>query len=288
LPELDATQWAFAVVVGLVLGFTKTGVAGMGILVVPLMATIFPVKESVGILLPMLIVGDVVAVGYYRQHAVWRHLVRLLPWVVAGMPLGYLALRYADDEQMKFVLGVLVLGLIGLRVFRGRFGKWIDAHLPRAWWFVVLVGVLAGFATTLANAAGSIMSVYLLTQGLQKREFVGTGAVFYMIVNLIKLPAYDPIARLRRRDGAGHPGRGGAGHPAAAEDPAETLRVAGHYPGRSRFGPHDGVLKPVPRLRRGLHGSPRPSPATRRPRQRRGNLLPHVGRANAAAISCHT
>jgi len=193
LPELDATQWAFAVVVGLVLGFTKTGVAGMGILVVPLMATIFPVKESVGILLPMLIVGDVVAVGYYRQHAVWRHLVRLLPWVVAGMPLGYLALRYADDEQMKFVLGVLVLGLIGLRVFRGRFGKWIDAHLPRAWWFVVLVGVLAGFATTLANAAGSIMSVYLLTQGLQKREFVGTGAVFYMIVNLIKLPAYATL-----------------------------------------------------------------------------------------------
>ena len=61
MPELDPTQWTLAVIVGLFLGFTKTGVAGMNILVVPLMAMIFPARKSVGALLPMLIVGDVVA-----------------------------------------------------------------------------------------------------------------------------------------------------------------------------------------------------------------------------------
>jgi uncharacterized membrane protein YfcA len=190
VPELDAIQWTLAVVVGLFLGFTKTGVAGMNILVVPLMAMIFPARESVGALLPMLIVGDIVAVGYYHRHAVWRHVLPLLPWVMAGMPLGFLALKHLDNETMKVVLGVLVLSLIGLRVVRGRFGEWLDRTLPSAWWFIALVGLLAGFATGLANAAGSIMSVYLLTQGLPKKEFVGTGAVFYMIVNLVKLPVY--------------------------------------------------------------------------------------------------
>ena len=190
MPDLSAIQWILAAAVGLFLGFSKTGVAGAGILVVPLMATIFPVKASVGILLPMLIVGDFMAVAYYRRHAVWRHLVGLLPWVLVGMPLGYLALKYSNNQQMKTALGFLVLGLVALQIVKGRCGHWMENKLPHTWWFVALAGLLSGFATTLANAAGPIMSVYLLAKGLPKKEFIGTGAWYYMIVNLLKFPLY--------------------------------------------------------------------------------------------------
>jgi len=186
--ELEPWQWAVAGVAALLVGFSKTGIAGLGILIVPLMVEVFPAKESVGALLPMLIVGDVFAVVYYRRHAVWGHLVGLLPWVMGGIALGFVALRSMNSDQLKPALGSLVLVLIGLRLVRHRFGDWFENRLPRAWWFVAGVGVVAGFATMLGNAAGAIMSVYLLAQGLKKREFMGTGAWFYMIVNLVKVP----------------------------------------------------------------------------------------------------
>ena len=198
LLQLDATTWAVAVAAGLMLGFTKTGVAGMGILVVPIMAGLFPVKESVGILLPMLLVGDVIAVTYYRKHTQWRHLLRLLPWVLAGMPVGYLALRFADNEQMKVGLGGLLLVLIVLAVLQKRWGQWLEAKLPHAWWFAAPMGALAGFATTAANAAGPITTVYMWVQDLKKHEFMGTVAVFFGTVNLLKVVPYAHLGLISR------------------------------------------------------------------------------------------
>jgi len=198
VPDLDPTAWVLAVAAGLMLGFTKTAVAGMGILVVPIMASIFPVKESVGVLLPMLIVGDIIAVACYRRHTQWRLLLRLLPWVLAGMPLGYLALRYADNMQMKIALGVLLLVLIVLAAVQKRWGRWLEAKLPHTLWFAAPMGGLAGLATTLANAAGPITTVYLLVQGLKKREFLGTVAVFYGSVNLLKVAPYAHLGLITR------------------------------------------------------------------------------------------
>ena len=51
-------------------------------------------------------------------------------------------------------------------------------------------GVAAGFATTVANAAGPVMSLYLLSQKLTKEEFVAMGAWFFFAINLTKLPIY--------------------------------------------------------------------------------------------------
>lgn len=190
MPEATGYQWALAIVAGLLVGFSKTGVAGMGILAIPLMAMAFGAKASVGTLLPMLIVGDVLAVSWYRRHAVWRHLLRLLPWVAVGLGLGYLALRPLKGPQMQLVLGVLILSLIVLQVVRSRLGDWMEHRLPHTWWFSAVVGILAGFATMLANAAGPIMVIYFLTRDLPKKEFIGTGAWFYLIVNLIKAPLF--------------------------------------------------------------------------------------------------
>lgn len=198
MPDLAPAAWTLAVAAGLMIGFTKTGVAGMGILVVPIMASIFPVKQSVGVLLPMLIVGDVIAVSFYRRHTQWRLLLRLVPWVLAGMPLGYLALRYADNPEMKVALGTLLLVLIVLAAVQKRWGRWLEKKLPHAWWFAAPMGGLAGFATTLANAAGPITTVYLVVQGLKKREFLGTVAVFYGTVNLLKVAPFAHLGLITR------------------------------------------------------------------------------------------
>jgi len=71
------------------IAFSKTGIAGAGSLAIPLMATIFPAGPSTGILLPILVVGDLFAIGFYRRHAVWKHVLRCLPWAVAGILAGW-------------------------------------------------------------------------------------------------------------------------------------------------------------------------------------------------------
>lgn len=151
---------------------------------------IFPAKESVGILLPFLIVGDIFAVIYYRRSVVWKYLVSLVPWVLIGIIGGYFVLNQVNSDQLKPMIGVLVLALIILQISRERFGEAFNEALPKATWFTILIGVLAGFTTMIGNAAGGVMAIYLLVKGLPKQEFVGTGAWFFLFVNVIKVPFY--------------------------------------------------------------------------------------------------
>ena len=133
----------------------------------------------------MLVFGDLVAVASYRRHAVWSHVGRMLPWTAAGIVLGWFAMGRMDDRQAKLLIGALVLGLTALQVARRHWGA--AGAVPGAW-FGPVVGVLAGFTTLVANAAGALMAVYLLAMRLPKLEFVGTAAVFFLLVNLFKVP----------------------------------------------------------------------------------------------------
>ncbi len=170
----------------LLTGLAKTALPGMGVLVVPLMAMAVPARESTGLLLPMLLVGDVFAVTYYHRHAVWSHLWRLLPWAVAGIVIGWFALGKVNDEQLRVFVGAVVLALLALNPLRAR----VTAleKLPHAPWYGALLGLLAGITTMMANAAGPIMAIYLLAMRLPKHEFIGTGAWFFLLVNAIKVP----------------------------------------------------------------------------------------------------
>jgi uncharacterized membrane protein YfcA len=170
-------------------GLAKTGMPGGAIPAVAMMAQAFPddTKLSVGALLPILIVGDLFAVAWYRRHAQWSRLWHLLPYVAAGMVPGYLVLAWIDTGGLRVLLGLLVLILLVLEIWRRRLG-WLE--LPRRWWFTAVAGILAGFGTTVGNAAGPVMSIYLLSHGLQKQEFVGTAAWFFFLVNVSKVPLF--------------------------------------------------------------------------------------------------
>ena len=169
------------------MGVAKTGVSGMAIFVVPLMAMVFPAKESVGALLPMLIAGDVMAIIYYRQHAQWGQLVKLVPGVAAGMLVGGTFLSQLDNDSMRIFLGVFVLLLLVLEVT----ARYLNLKEFKRWRSVAfLIGSMAGFGTTVGNAAGPIMGIYLIMMGLDKKQLMGTGAWFFLIVNISKLPIF--------------------------------------------------------------------------------------------------
>lgn len=169
------------------MGIAKTGISGMAILVVPLIAMVFPAKESVGALVPMLIVGDILAVVYYRQHAQWGQLGQLLPGVAAGMLAGGLFLTQLDNESMRLFLGAFVLLLL---IVEGLARQLDLDEFKKMRSVAILIGATAGFGTTVGNAAGPIMGIYLVMMGLDKKQLMGTGAWFFLIVNTSKLPIF--------------------------------------------------------------------------------------------------
>ena len=187
--EIEVWQWVLLAFCAFVVGISKTGIPGLGILPVPLMAIILPAKASVGVLLPILIFADIFAAGYYRRSAQWGHIVRLMPWTMLGIVAGFFAMDKISDVQLKPVIGVIVLVMVCLKVINDqRKTEDLETGAFRKYAFVAVLGFIAGMTTMMANAAGPVMVIYLLAAGLPKREFVGTGAWFFFIVNWLKVP----------------------------------------------------------------------------------------------------
>ncbi len=172
---------------GILVGFSKTGLLGAGILIVPVMAMIFPAKQSIGVLLPMLIFGDILAVWYYKHHTDRTELLRLLPGCFVGIFSGFCVLTQINSENLKPILGILVLALLVLEWLRYHLDlKWVTQHSLSP----VVFGGLAGFATTIGNAAGPIISIFLIGRGFSKHKFMGIAAWFFLIINIVKLPLF--------------------------------------------------------------------------------------------------
>jgi uncharacterized membrane protein YfcA len=184
VPDLAPWQWALGIVCAFLIGLAKTGVPGVGTMTVPLMVlTVGDARLSAAWTAPILITADVFAVAYWRRHTETRALLRLAPWVAVGMAAGGLALSLSEPVLRRAV-GTIVLAMVALN-FAQRRGANLSAAAAAGFY-----GVLAGFATTVANAAGPVMSLYLLSERLPKEQFVATGAWFFFAVNIAKLPIY--------------------------------------------------------------------------------------------------
>ena len=191
LDSLDYTvlQWTVLCLAALLIGINKTGVPGIGILVVPLMAGIFEAKLSTGLVLPMLAFADIFAVGYYHRHARWSHIIKLLPAALVGIAAGSVLIRYIQDFQLKPLIGATVLAMLIISYWHNR--KNDDTKVVRSnIFFALAIGFFAGLSTQLANAAGPIMVIYLLAMRLDKYEFIGTGAWYFLILNWLKIPIF--------------------------------------------------------------------------------------------------
>ena len=184
--NLTVVQWLIVSLSALFFGVSKTGLPGLGILAIPLMANVIPARASTGVVLPMLIFADIFAVAYYHKKAVWPHLVRIIPWAMAGIVVGYLIMGWINDQQLKPVIGLVILVMLALNYWRNSRGE--DRPVPNRWWFAACMGLLAGITTMMANAAGPIMIIYLLAMRLPKTEFISTGAWYFFLLNWFKVP----------------------------------------------------------------------------------------------------
>ncbi len=204
--SFDTTQWLLAIFAATIVGLSKTGVPGIGMLFVAIFANLMPTKQASGFVLPLLIFGDLVAVFSYRRHTEWSHLRRLFLWTGAGVVLGAFAMHRIDNRQASLLVGGIILSLVALHLWRKRhappaapaaapggagFQPASPAAVPVAEhgaWFAPTIGILTGFTTLVSNAAGPLMAIYLLAMRLPKMAFVGTAAVFFLLLNLFKVP----------------------------------------------------------------------------------------------------
>jgi len=220
--EVTLLQYMAALAAALAAGLGKTGLVGASILMVPLMVSAFPPGRQAGIMLPVLLAADILAVAWYRRAGRVRLVLRTLPWAVAGIAVGFLILRLfiAEDAPyhspdsdlwLRRALGAGILAMIGIGL---RVGGLVGSCAPQdpvgdtapvsgasvpktgeetplaisGAWLAPLVGAAAGLASIVANASGPIWIIYLIMLRLPKREFIGTSAWAFLIIDCVKLP----------------------------------------------------------------------------------------------------
>ena len=183
--DLSLTQWLVLVGCSLLIGMAKAGIQGTGLMMVPIMAYVFGGRPSTGLVLPMLIIADIFAVRYYNRHAQWGHIVRLMPMALAGVLVGVFVGGRISEASFKAVMAVLIFTGVTVMIWRDL--RRIES-LPDRRWTAPLTGTAGGFATMMGNAAGPIMSLYLLAMRLPKLNFIGTAAWFFFLINSFKVP----------------------------------------------------------------------------------------------------
>jgi uncharacterized membrane protein YfcA len=183
--NLTILQWLVIAFAVLLLGLSKSGIKGIGIILVVLLAFVFGEKASTGILLPMLIAADIMAVIYYNRHANWSYIKKLLPWMLLGVLVGvWVGNDISEVFFKKMMASIIVVSVLIMLYSENRKTQTI----PKSKTLSVLAGFLAGFTTMIGNLAGPIANIYFLAMRLPKNEFIGTAAWLFFLINLFKLP----------------------------------------------------------------------------------------------------
>lgn len=187
--DFSSLQIFILVIAAILIGINKTGIPGLGLVPVIMLVFSFETGISTGLQLMMLCMADLAAVAYYHKTANWKIIAKLLPAALGGIVIGSCVIHKLDSNAMMLLMGIVILILSGISVVREIW--WNDADkIPSHWSFAVCTGLLAGFSTQIANAAGPIMALYLLAMRLPKLEYMGTAAWYFMILNWIKLPIF--------------------------------------------------------------------------------------------------
>ena len=187
MPDLTTAQWLLAIIAALGIGISKSGFAGVSLVHVLVMAHIFGDRLSTGVVLPMLVAGDICAVLAFKRHAIWKYVVRTLPIAFVGVAVGTWLMTLVPESAYKPFIGWTVFTLVVLQVWR----MWKPAMfetVPHSWPFAAAMGMMAGITTMMANAAGPVMGLYFLAVGLPKYQLTGTSAWFFLLINVYKIP----------------------------------------------------------------------------------------------------
>ena len=181
MSAFDITILLFA---GLVSGFSKFSIGGMGLLVLPIIMIVLPGPDALGVLIPVYIIIDFLAISSYRKNIAWQVLFRLLPLAFIGVLIGGKLLANIDPGQYVYVLSTIMVGMILLSVYLEVRPASFMRHPIAAY----TIGLVSGFISLIANATGPLVSLFLMEQNLSKRAYVSTRAWAFLVINLSKLP----------------------------------------------------------------------------------------------------
>lgn len=181
----------------ILLGLSKGGFAGVGMLSTPLVALVTDPLTAVAIMLPIMIVQDLVVVGIYRDSFDRSMLLRLLPSAVLGVFTAITVAAVVPDGATELTVGVLAITFAGWQLAGG--AKMISLKGRSAWDLLLatLAGFGSGFSSTIAHAGSPPFQAYALSKPMGKDTFVGTSVMFFAALNLMKLPGYATMHLLR-------------------------------------------------------------------------------------------
>lgn len=183
--QLTLVSWFFAFLAAFLLGTSKAGIKGIGVVIVTLMAIVFGGKSSTGTLIPMMLFADLLAVIYYHRYTQWKYLKKLMPTMVIGVLIGVWLGNDISDELFKRLMAFLILGIVVFMIIMDRRKS---TAIPKTRLFSNSMGLLSGFTSMIGNLAGSFSNIYFLAMRLPKNEFIGTAAWLFFIINIFKLP----------------------------------------------------------------------------------------------------
>ncbi|TEW77185.1 sulfite exporter TauE/SafE family protein [Gramella jeungdoensis] len=183
--QLTLVSWFFAFLAAFLLGTSKAGIKGIGVVIVTLMAIVFGGKSSTGTLIPMMLFADLLAVIYYHRYSQWKYLKKLMPTMVIGVLIGVWLGNDISDELFKRLMAFLILGIVVFMIIMDRRKS---TAIPKTRLFSNSMGLLSGFTSMIGNLAGSFSNIYFLAMRLPKNEFIGTAAWLFFIINIFKLP----------------------------------------------------------------------------------------------------
>jgi uncharacterized membrane protein YfcA len=188
--------YAVAIPAVILLGVSKGGFSGVGTAATPLLALYLPPLEAAALLLPILICQDAISVQVYWREWSARNLKVLLPGAAIGMALGWLLASYVSDDAIRILIGVIALAFVASVWLRTGHTAPKKSSVPGGLFW----GATCGFTSFASQGGGPPYQVYTLPQQLPKMVFVGTTAILFAAINLMKIVPYFMLAQFSAKN----------------------------------------------------------------------------------------
>ncbi|MGH1441365.1 MAG: sulfite exporter TauE/SafE family protein [Cellvibrionaceae bacterium] len=169
---------------GLITGFSKFSVGGMGMLILPILMLSFTGHEALGIILPIYILTDIMAIATYRKQVQWRIILQIIPVAFLGMGVGFSLLTIVSNEGFAALVGLIILAMVALGMYLDKLkSAFIETTIAQH-----SFSLISGIVGMLANAAGPVISLFLVQKKLPKEAIIHTRVWTIFIINLAKIP----------------------------------------------------------------------------------------------------
>jgi uncharacterized membrane protein YfcA len=182
-----------------IVGLSKGGFAGAGVVSTPMLALVTGPVAAIGIMLPILIIQDTIAVAMYRRTFCRKILIAMIPGAAAGVCLAYLFAAHVPEWAVELALGLVSL-VFSLNQLKGQLGAGAGPPPVKDHniWFGFLSGLGSGVTSTIAHAGSPPFQIYVMPKRLDREMYVGTSVLFFAAMNWMKVPAYLALGQLSR------------------------------------------------------------------------------------------